>query len=93
MSTDLKQSLLLQGTTDQLDDLLNSYNHELTKLLDDHAPLKPKVITDRENSQWFTGELGTLKKEACALQRKHKETGFTVNLDIYHKKCHEYEIL
>ena len=64
MSADLKQSPLLQGTTDQLHEVLNSYNNELTKLLHIHAPLKSKQLLREKNSQWFTGELGSLKKEA-----------------------------
>ena len=86
---DLRESSLLTRTADHLEELINTYNTELTQLLDSHAPMKSKIITESENSKWFTGELGDLKREARVLERKHKSTGPTVHQEIYQAKCQE----
>ncbi len=64
---DLRESSLVNSTPDHLEELITIYNTKLTQLLDSHAPMKSKTITERENSKWFTGELGDLKREERAL--------------------------
>ncbi len=66
---------------------------ELRRLLDVHAPEKEKTITEREDSEWFTTELGKLKSHLRKLERKHKCTGLAIDLEIYESKCCEYELL
>jgi hypothetical protein len=42
---------------DSLSDLTFYYNNTLQQLLDKHAPLKTKTITERPQAEWYTAEL------------------------------------
>ena len=57
-SSALGNTVPISGTSE----LTALYNTELTHILDDHAPLKSKLIYDRNECKWFTNELGELKK-------------------------------
>ena len=72
-------------------ELATLYNTELTRILDAHAPLKSKMICDRNGCEWFTDELGDLKRHKQKLERRHKTTMLTIDLDIYKQACAAYE--
>ncbi len=87
---DIRQSNIIKGPPDHLPKVINTYNSELTRLLDIHAPVKSKTMVERENSKWFNDNLSKLKREARALDRKQKRTGLKIDCEIYLNKCHEY---
>ncbi len=57
--------LLVDPPTD-VSDISCDYNLELSKILDNHAPLKSKTIVERVNCEWINDELGDQK---CALRK------------------------
>ncbi len=83
-------SLLITQSND-IGDLSALYNCELTRILDKHAPLKSKLVTDRNGCKWFTDKLGDLKHQKRKLERKHNTSKLTGDLEIYRDACTTYE--
>ena len=54
--------------------------------------MQTKEAVEHAGCKWFTGELGELKREARALERKHKSTGLVIHKEMYRSKTHEYEV-
>ena len=55
---DVQQSSLVQmWVYDGVDDLVQQHDATLTRILDEHAPLKTQYITDRLNIPWYTEEI------------------------------------
>ena len=63
---DFKNLNLLNNDVASVDDLVETYNEKLTSLLDNHAPVRNKVVTLRPKSPWFTPEI----KEQRAKRRR-----------------------
>ncbi len=57
---DLNKSLLVGDPPTDIQLLVNCYDSELTRLLDLHAPMRTKQVTEHAGCKWFTGELGEL---------------------------------
>ena len=53
--------MLTEIPTD-VSDVSAHYNRELKNILDTHVPLKTMPIVERTNRDWFTNELGNLRK-------------------------------
>ncbi len=88
---DIRTSSLVTTQSTGVDDLSTIYMSELTRILDHHAPLKSKLITDRTGCEWFTDELGDLKREKRKLERKYNSSKLTVDLEIYRNACATYQ--
>ena len=88
---DLSMSPLISSLPIGLVDLVATNNSELTQMLNTHAPLKTKTVVERENCEWFTSELGELKRCLRALERENKSTGLTIDKELYKAKSAEYE--
>ena len=56
-------SLLTDPPTGSTDDLVQQYNDTLTRIIDEHAPLKTKYITDRENAPWYNEAILQAKRD------------------------------
>ena len=56
--------------TDDLDNLLHTYNNDLTTALDKHAPVSQKKIIIRPNTQWYHSQIRHLKVIKRRLERK-----------------------
>ena len=76
-----------------VNELSTRYNSELAHILQDLAPLKSKSITEHADCLWYTDELGDMKCHKRKLERKHKQTRLTVDLEIYKDACASYDIL
>ncbi len=59
---DINVSVLIKNPPMDIGELCNTYNTELVNILDRHAPLKTRDIVDRTNSEWYTDELGDMKR-------------------------------
>ena len=59
----------------------------------DHTPLKSKSIADHSDCLWYTDELGDMKHYERKLEREHKQTKLTVDLEIYRDACATYDTL
>ena len=50
--------------------LVDQYFNVLKKLLDKHAPLRTKVVTDKPPAPWLTSEIVNMKIRKRQLERR-----------------------
>ena len=64
----------------QLDssDRLHSYNSGLREVLDKHAPLRHRRITDRPSAPWLTVQTKEAKQQRRSAERRWRKSGLTV---------------
>ena len=67
---DIKNSVHLNSTDGDVDDLTTNYVDGLKMLVDAHAPLIQKTVVPRPNAAWFTEDVRRAKR----LRRKHERT-------------------
>ena len=67
---DIKNSVHLNSTDGDVDDLTTNYVDGLKILVDAHAPLTQKTVVPRPNAAWFTEDVRRAKR----LRRKHERT-------------------
>ena len=69
----------------QLDssDLLHSYNSGLREVLDKHAPLRHRRITDRPSAPWLTVQIKEAKQQRRCAERHWRKSGLTVHRQIF----------
>lgn len=63
--------------------LVESYNNELSSLLDKHAPLQDRTISIRPHAQWFSDDLRVLKKEKRRFERKWLKSQLEIHKQMY----------
>ena len=76
---DIINSALMESDTLSLDGLIERYNTTLTSLLNDHAPIRKKVVTLRPANPWFTPEIQMEKVTRRRLERRWRKTRLTVD--------------
>ena len=64
------------GTTD---DLVKTYNSELSKVMEKHAPSRTKQLILRPNTEWYTEELCMAKQDRRKSERRIWKTQLTVD--------------
>ena len=69
----------------QLDssDLLHSYNSGLREVIDKHAPLRHRRITDRPSAPWLTVQIKGAKQQRRCAERRWRKSGLTVHRQIF----------
>ncbi|KAL8612472.1 hypothetical protein ACOMHN_058600 [Nucella lapillus] len=60
------------------------------ELLDLHAPLTTRRVTDRTSAPWMTLDIKAAKQERRRTERQWQQTGLTVHHQIY---CHERNVV
>lgn len=87
--SDIMNSILLSdsNSSSSLDELVRQYETTLTSVLNDHAPVKKKVITLRPTAPWFNREIQVQKVERRRLERKWRKTKLTVHRELYTQQC------
>ena len=75
---------------DNLFDLTQPYNHTLSSLLDKHAPMKSKTITEPTHAEWYISKLGDQKCAIQKLERKSNHFKLAINADIYQTASDAY---
>ena len=83
--TDLR-NVLESTTKSDLADPLSVYNTCLRQVLDHHAPLVTRTVTDRTSAPWMTLEVKQAKVERRIAERKWCQSGLTVHKEIYAKQ-------
>ena len=84
---DITESDILKMKDKPLDELLESYNNGLQKLLDKHAPLQHKCITLRPHAPWYTDELREAKQERSHRERLWRKSKLEVHHQHYLEQC------
>ena len=82
--TDIR-NVLESATQSESADPLSVYNTCLYQVLDHHAPLVTRTVTDRTSAPWMTLEVRQAKVEQCIAERKWCQSGLTVHWKIYAK--------
>ena len=75
-------SVTQSGSTDPL----GVYNTYLRQLLDRHAPLVTRTVTDRTSAPWMTLEIKQAKVQRHLAERKWSESGLAIHREIYVKQ-------
>ena len=86
---DTNEQLNVSTSHLSLDDLVELYEKVLKSLLDDHAPIRKKVITLRPKTPWYSKAIQQQKVERRRLERRWRKTRLTVHRQIYTEKCEE----
>ena len=68
------EGLLTLSRNSTLDNLVERYNSEMSKIVDKCAPIKSKRVTRRERLSWYDDELYNLKKTVRGAERLWKTT-------------------
>jgi hypothetical protein len=77
----------LQNPVGTTDDLVKTYNSELSKVLEKHASLQTKQLILRPNTEWYTEELRMAKQDRRKSERRMRKTQLIVDIkEIYHEK-------
>ena len=69
--------------------LLHSYNSGLREVLDKHAPLRHRRLTDRPSALWLTMQIKEAQQQRRCAERRWRKSGLTVHRQIFihhHKK-------
>ena len=69
------------------EELSNLYENTLSLLLEQHAPLKRRIITLRPAAPWYTEEITSQKAERRRLERKWRKTRTTAARQMYVDQC------
>ena len=79
-------NLLESATQSNSTHPLGVYNTCLRQLLDRHAPLVSRTVTDRTSAPWMTLEIKQAEVRRRLAERKWRESGVTVHREIYVKQ-------
>ena len=62
---------------------LHSYNSGLREVLDKHAPLRHRRITDRPSAPWLTVQIKKAKQQRRCAERRWRNSGLSVRRQIF----------
>ena len=66
-------SSMLRTTQGDVDDLVTAFTNGLSSLIDKHAPLGTRTITERPYCPWYTDKLHEAKHLRRKLKRRWKK--------------------
>ena len=66
--------------------LLDVYDTGLRQVLDSHAPLTTRRVSDRPSAPWMTDGIKAAKRELRRAERQWRDTRLTVHREIYTKQ-------
>ena len=79
-------NLLGSATQFNSADPLSVYKTCLRQLLDRHAPLVTRTVTDNTSAPWMTMEIKQTKVQRRLAERKWRESGLAVHREIHVKQ-------
>lgn len=78
----------------RIDEMAKCCDDTLRSILDNHAPLRSKVMAVRPTVSWFDDNLKKLKAKRRKLERKMIKSGLRCDKDAYRRKvCDAYSAL
>ena len=87
LKNDILNSNALQNPTGSIYELVETYNTQLSAIIDKHAPVQSKTLILRPNTKWHTEKLRTAKQDRRKSKRKMRKSKLTVDIQIYREKC------
>ena len=76
-----------------ISELVDLYNKELSALLEQHAPLKKKIVTLRPTTPWYSEEIRKEKSKRRKLECRWRRTRLTIDREIYVQQCNTVNTL
>ena len=87
LKNDILNSNALQNPTGSIYELVETYNTQLSAIIDKHAPVQSKTLILRPNTKWHTEKLRTAKQDRRKDEPKMRKSKLTVDIQIYREKC------
>ena len=87
---DISSSKLLTNPSSSLSELVSCYNNTLSSLLNKHAPLKSKIVSQKPSNPWFTPALHDLKSSCRRLHRIWSSTHSATDLSNLRSATNHY---
>ena len=78
----MNSSLLLSPSQD-LNSLVNQYESTLESILNKHAPLKKRIITQRPSNPWYNDDIRKEKAKCRRLEKAWRRSKLTIHYDLF----------
>lgn len=77
-----------------LDELVDQYQHNLSKAIDSVAPIKKKLLVERPMVPWINQDILNSKKQKRKYEKRWRKTRLTIHLQIYQaEKAHMQSLI
>ena len=86
MNEDLATSELCQNPSDDLQELVSSYNNTLMAALDKHTPLMTRTIVQRRRVPWFSQEIREAKRQRRKAEKRWRKSRLESDLAAFKAK-------
>ena len=86
LNEDLATSELCQNPSDDLQELVSSYNNILMAALDHHAPLITRTIVQRPRVPWFSQEIREAKRQRRKAEKRWRKSRLESDLAAFKVK-------
>ena len=81
---------LISSPSSDVTELVDQYNHSLSKVLDTHAPVTRKEVLIRPHSPWYNEELAEARKKRRQAERRYMKSKLQGDLDLAHQERTRY---
>ena len=85
---DIQNSDLIKNPKSDLSALIDQYNLTLKNILNKHAPLKSKYVSEKPIAPWINPHIVTLKRERRRLERAWRKSRSAYDRSRYTRQCH-----
>ena len=86
LNEDLATSELCQNPSDDLRELVSSYNNTLMTALDKHAPLMTRTIVQRPRVPWVSQEIREAKRQRRKVEKRWRNSRLDSDLAVFKAK-------
>ena len=87
LRSDLKSSTAMMDATADLYDQIDKYEYELSRILDNHAPVRRRIVTIRPLALWYNSNIDVEKKKRRKLERRWRKSRLTIDRESYQEQC------
>ena len=87
LRSDLKSSTAMMEATADLSDQIDKYEYELSRILDNHAPVRSHIVIIRPLAPWYNSNIDVEKKNRRKLERRWRKSRLTIDRELYQEQC------
>lgn len=84
---DVRNSSIVQEQPMDLDSAVHQYDNVLRSLLDQHAPLRKRLVTIRPAAPWYSPNVAAEKRIKRRLERKWRKSRLQSDREAYQYQC------
>ena len=88
-SRDVQSSTL--PSSDDVNELTNYFNGEMSTIIDKHAPLRQRQVSRRKPAPWISSKVKEIKRQRRRAERKWRKTKLHVHRQLYQLKNFEFQ--